>query len=98
MSNLVTKVQFENLLKVKLGEHYERALAVFTHYGPILSRNVADVLSIAADKGKIDDVLTELEKHWQECLFFQPPEMRGTTNKTRTMFLGVYANILQLGT
>ncbi|MEK7062192.1 MAG: hypothetical protein AAB940_00415 [Patescibacteria group bacterium] len=101
MPNFFTEKQFEEFFKLKLGEHYERALIVFTQYGKLLSWDVTNVLLHASDKGKVDDVLTELEEHWKEHLQFQHPEIRGTVesglfglNKTRTMFLQICQNIL----
>ena len=103
MPDVITEEQFEGLFRAKLGGHYGRALAIFTQYGKRLSWDVANVLLHAADKGKIEDVLSELEKHWKEHLQFQHPEIRGTVedrllgvNKTRIMFLQVCQNVLQL--
>ena len=103
MPNVVTETQFEGLFKAKLGEHHKRALTIFTEYGKLLSWDVANVMLHAVDKGKVEDVLVELEKHMEEHLQFQHPEIRGTVedrllgvNKTRTMFLQICQNVLQL--
>ena len=103
MPTVVTETQFEGLFKEKLGEHYKRALTIFTQYGKLLSWDVANVLLHAVDKGKVEDVLAELEKHWEKHLQSQHPEIRGTVedrllgvNKTRTMFLQICQNVLQL--
>lgn len=103
MPNFLTEKQFERCFKVNLGEYYERALIIFAQYGELLSWDVANVLLHASDKGKVDDVLIELEKHWKEHLQFQHPEIRGAVeselfglNKTRIMFLQICQNVLQL--
>ena len=103
MKDCVTEIQFEDLLKVKLGEHYERALMLFKQYEKRLSWDVTNVLCHAVDKGKVADVLVEFEKHWEKHLQFHHPELRGAVedrllgvNKTRTMFFHVCQNILQL--
>ena len=103
MLHIITNAQFEDLLKAGLGEHYERALAVFTNYGSILSWDVVNVLLHAIDKKKIEDVFTELEKHWEEHLQYQHPKIRGTVedkmlgiNKTQMIFIHVCKDILQL--
>jgi hypothetical protein len=99
----ITEEQFEELFKAKLGGHYERALKIFKHYGTLLSWDVTNILFHAADQGKVDTVLTELEKHWEEHIQFQHPEIRGTVNdagtgvnKTQQMFLHLCQDILQL--
>lgn len=102
MSKKITKDLFDNLLKVKLGEQYSRALTIFKNYGKFLSFDVVNVLIHASEKDKIEDVLGELEKHWEEHLQYQHPDIRGTVhemlglNKTELMFLHVCKNILKL--
>lgn len=103
MANVITEKQFEKIFNGKLGEHRERALTVFTQYGQLLSWDVVNVLLHAVDKDKIDDVLLELEKHWEEHLQCQHPEIRGTVqdgllgvNKTKSMFLRVCQDVLEL--
>ncbi|MBU3924415.1 MAG: hypothetical protein V1732_04985 [Patescibacteria group bacterium] len=103
MPKVVTKEQFEKLFRNKLGGHYEHALTIFIQYGKILSWDVANVLLHAADKDNVENVLAELEKHWEEHLQFQHPEIRGTVenrlfgvNETQTMFLQICKNVLQL--
>mgnify|MGYP001560837604 CR=1 FL=1 len=99
----VTEMQFTAIFEGKLNVYYKRALTVFTQYGTLLSWDVANILLHAADKGKVDDTLVELEKHWEEHLQFQHPEIRGTVedkllgiNKTRIMFLRVCKDVLKL--
>ena len=103
MVKIIEEEQFSILLKLKLGEQYERALNIFTNYGKNLSWDVVNVLLHAAAKEKIEEVLSELEKHWETHLQYQHPDIRGTVedkplgvNKTQAMFLQICENILQL--
>ena len=101
---VVTKKNFKDLLNDKLKQQYERAQTLLEQYGETLSWDVANVLLHASDKGKIEEVLSELEKYWKKHLQSQGPEIRGTVpyksgaNKTKTMFLGICQDILQLPT
>ena len=103
MPDIITKERFEQLFKGKLGEYYDRALLIFEQYGKVLSWDVANVLLHAIDKGKIGDVLLELERHWEENLRFQHPDIRGKVkdqllniNKTEMMFKRIFSIILQI--
>jgi len=103
MSDIITVARFLSLLYVRLGkQHNRRALAIFNEYGKFLSWDVTNVLLHALEKNKVDEVLTELEKHYQEHLVNQHPDIRGTvedalgTNKTKIMFNNICINILQI--
>jgi len=94
---------FQQLLKVRLGEKYERGLKAFREYGENLSFDVANVLIHAADQGKADEVLDILEEHFRTHLQFQHPEIRGQVsdallgvNPTCNMFLRICQTTLGL--
>lgn len=95
ISGIVTMEAFKNRLQEKLGEFYPRAVVIFSQYGEKLSPDVANVLLHASDKGSVEEVLEELEKHWDEDLSFQNPDIRGTAldrfgaNRTMAMFVGI---------
>lgn len=98
---VITEKRFEDLFKEKLDNFYERALSVFRNYGKSLSFDVANVLLHAFDEEKINEILSALEKHWEEHLQFQHPEIRGQISKngvnpTQVMFLRICKDILQL--
>ncbi len=101
-AQLVSKEQFREALESKLGEFYPRAERVFDNFGPKLSFDVANVLLHAADQNKVEEVLALLEKHFEEHLYFQHPEIRGTVagdfgvNKTKVMFLDICERVLEL--
>jgi hypothetical protein len=98
----VNEKLFREILGTKLGQHIDRAVAVLNNFGPKLSYDVANVMLHAVDKGKEDEVLTILEKHWEEHLQFQHPEIRGTVesmpgiNKTHQVFLRICQETLAL--
>lgn len=105
MSRPVTEVQFQDLLQSGLADFYPRALVIFRKCGSLLSFDVTNVLCHARDQGpeKVEQVLQMLERHWEEHLHFQHPEIRGTVedrllgvNKTQTLFLRICKDVLRL--
>jgi hypothetical protein len=102
MSQEITETLFSELLEDKLGEQYNRALVLFRDSGKLLSFDVVNVLLHASEKNEVENVLTELEKHWEEHLQYQHPEIRGTIhnsvgiNQTELMFLNICENVLKL--
>lgn len=97
----ISEEEFEELLKEKLGEHWERSLNVFRGYGETLGFDVANVLLQAVEKQKVDEVLQKLEAHYEEHLFFQHPDIRGRVekrgvNQTSQLFLFIYSVTLGL--
>ncbi len=99
---VITEQMFKDVLGPKLGEFLERALKVFRNYGTHLGGDVVNVLLHAVDQGKVGEVLDILEKHYDEHLTFQHPEIRGTTlndlgiNETQAMFTDLCVNTLGL--
>ena len=91
-------------LKERLGSLHKRAELIFKNYGEELSFDVANVLMHATDQGKeiIKEVLALLEKHFDEHLIYQHPNIRGTVynslgiNKTKVMFLDICEKTLGL--
>lgn len=98
----VRKEKFKQGLKSKLGGFYPRAEKVFDNFGPKSSYDVTNVLLHAADQNKVEEVLALLEKHFEEHLQFQHPDLRSTvagdfgTNKTEVMFLDICERVLGL--
>jgi len=75
----------------------ERAKKVFDDYGTLLRWDVANVLLHAIDKKKVAEVLAILEKHYQEELAYQHPEIRGTVGvKTGAVLVGICRDTLGL--
>jgi len=99
---IITEKNFSRLTKEKLGNKYERALLVFNNCGPNLSWDVTNMILHAVSLGKVDQVLSALEKHFQEHLKFQHPDIRGTTiskskvNPTGIEFKRICTDILEL--
>jgi hypothetical protein len=99
---VVSEEKFREVFGPKLGQHIDRSVVVLNDFGPQLSYDVANVMLHAADKGKEDEVLTILEKHWKEHLQFQHPDIRGTVesmpgvNQTQQMFLRICKETLAL--
>jgi len=99
---VVSEERFREVLGTKLGQHLDRAVTVLNNFGPKLSYDVANVMLHAVDKGNEDEVLTILEKHWEEHLQFQHPEIRGTVesmpgvNQTQQTFLRICQQTLAL--
>ena len=100
----VTKDNFRELLQGKLGSFYQRAEKIFDNFGPKLAYDVTNVLLHAADQGKekTEEVLGLLEKHFEEHLKYQHPEIRGTVhgslgvNETQVMFTNICEKVLGL--
>ncbi len=98
----VSKERFSELLQQRLGDHFQRAQTIFDNYGGHLSFDVTNVLLHASDQGKVEEILTMLEEHWQSHLQFQHPEVRGTVysslgiNETRIMLESICKNWLKL--
>ena len=99
---MFSEQQFCASLQSKLGDSWDRALAVFRNYGEHLSYDVTNVLLHAADQGKTDEVLNILEEHYQNHLKFQHPQIRGNVsnclgvNPTEVMFLTICEKTLGL--
>jgi len=98
----MSKGQFAESLEGELGTFYPRAEKVFDDFGPRLSFDVANVLLHAADKNKVEEVLTLLEEHYEGHLQFQHPDIRGTVadslgvNRTEAMFVDICTRVLGL--
>lgn len=98
----INEKQFREVLGRRLGRHLDRAVNVLNNFGPKLSYDVTNVMLHATDKGKEDEVLTILEKHWEEHLQFQHPEIRGMVesmpgvNQTQQTFLRICEQTLGL--
>ena len=98
----IDEKQFQELLQHKLGESWERALAVFKNYNPPLGFDVSNMLLHATEKGKVNEVLSALEKHFEKHLQFQHPKLRGRmtdalgTNQTEQMMLDICQRVLEL--
>lgn len=74
----VSEERFEEVLKDRLGDDWPRALTLFRHYGGQLSMKVTGALLYASEQEKVKDVLGILERHYEEYLQYQHPEIRGT--------------------
>lgn len=99
----ITAEQFEQYVAKKIASQAEagRARRIFSSYGPATAWDVTNVLMHAIDLGKIDEVLAILEKHFDEHLKFQHPEIRGrvidgAVNPTKVMFRSICADTLRL--
>jgi len=98
----VSEKGFEELLKERLGSFWSRALRLFRECKN-LAFDITNVLMRVADQGsaKVEEVLEILEKHYEEHLCFQHPEIRGTIsqefgNPTKDLFLSICKNTLGL--
>lgn len=102
MSIVITEKQFAEIMPEKLGSSYDRALVLFKACGASLAWDVTNVLMQAADRSKIDEVLALLEKHDQEHLQFQHPEIKGRVsgefgvNPTEALLLHICSEVLEL--
>ena len=99
----VTEGFFQNVLKDKLGDSYDRALTAFRNCGENLGWDVTNVLMHAVDKGKVSEVLSIIEGHYTSHLQYQHPEIRGTVgdrllgaNPTQAMFVKICQETLGL--
>lgn len=98
---VVTEEQFREILGAKLGQYADRAVSILNNFGPRLSYDVTNVMLHAVDKAKEEEVLAILEKHWEEDLQYQHPEVRGTLerasgNKTQQTFIKICQETLAL--
>jgi hypothetical protein len=91
---------FRDVLGPKLGGEFERAVTVFKNYGHHLGLGVSNVLLHAVEQGNVDEVLKVLEKHYDDHLKYQHPDIRGTVrndlgvNETKAMFTSLYIDVL----
>lgn len=99
----VSEQVFRDVLESRLGEFWERALKVFHNFGPNTAYDVTNVITHAADQGKVEEVIRILEDHYERDLQFQHPEIRGTiedrllgVRPTQAMFLRICRDILGL--
>jgi len=102
LQTIISEKQFREILETGLENHIDRALTTFNNFGKMLSYDVTNVMPHAVDKKKVEEVLSTLEKHWEEHLQYQHPEIRGTVesmpgvNLTQRMFLDVCTKALAL--
>lgn len=73
----ISEERFEQFLKDLLGREWDRALKLFRNFGPHLSQRVTGSLLYASERGKVEDVLGILERHYDEHLQYQHPDIRG---------------------
>lgn len=102
MAKILSEEEFAELLRAKLGDDYERALQVFRDFGRRLSPNTVNALMWATKKGKVGEVLGEMEQHFETTLSYQHPDIRGMifnandTNSTELFFYHLYQDVLEL--
>lgn len=100
--HIIDEEEFRNLFLSKSQQHIDRAICVLNNFGPRFSYDVTNAMMHATDKGKEEEVLTILEKHWGNDLQFQHPDIRGVAesvlgeNKTTRMFLAICRGTLAL--
>ncbi len=87
VGNAITESVFEEVLKERIPAHWERALELFTDYGPLYSFDITNVLMHAADQGKEEEILRALEEHWKEDISFEAPDLRDVGVRLSTMQL-----------
>jgi len=93
----ISEELFEDLLEDKLEEYYPRAITVLRNYGEYWSYDITNVLLHASNHlGDVSYTISEFEKHWEEYLRFQHPELCKLTRdgsirvyKTDTMFIEI---------
>jgi hypothetical protein len=98
---IINEKQFQKVLGSKLGTSLDRALVVFHNYGKHCGWDITNVLLHATDKKKVEEVLNILEKHYNDHLQFQHPEIRGKVgdhllgvNSTHAMFSRLFRDTL----
>jgi len=103
MSNTVSEEEFETVLRAKLGSFWDRAIDLFRNCGPNLSYDVTNVLLLAVEQEKTDQVLSAIERHYEKHLKYQHPDIRGLVsnvligvNPTEVMFLDICTGVLGL--
>ncbi len=74
---VVTEEHFVRVFTMRCNGEFSRALAVFRQFGPALSPDVQDVIDRAVRLGKVEDVLTLMEAHYQDELRHQDLNYRG---------------------
>ncbi len=99
----ITAEQFEQHVAKKIASQGDagRARRVFSSYGPALAWDATNVLMHAIDLEKLPEVLVILEKHFDDHLKFQHPEIRGrvvdgAVNQTKAMFRSICTDTLKL--
>lgn len=99
----ITAEQFEQHVAKKIASQAEagRARRIFSSYGPATAWDVTNVLMHAIDLGKLLEVLAILEKHFDDHLKFQHPEIKGrvvdgAVNPTKVMFRSICTDTLKL--
>jgi cell division FtsZ-interacting protein ZapD len=60
---------FEVTLRTKLGQQYERALAVFQKFGQQKALDVVQILVHAADENRETEILKDLERQMKKTSF-----------------------------
>ena len=73
----ISEAVFAELAKERLGNDWDKALQTFRNYGPHLSFDVANVMLKAAEGGMAREILSILDRHYDEHLQFQHPQIRG---------------------
>ncbi|MFA5934458.1 MAG: hypothetical protein WC827_01040 [Candidatus Paceibacterota bacterium] len=97
---VIGEERFRKILKEMPERYLNRAVNVLNNFGPLLSFDVANVMLHATNRDREDEVLIILEKHWEEHLKLQHPDIRGTVesapgvNKTKLMFLQICRDTL----
>lgn len=98
----ISESGFKQLLEVKLGSQWKRALALFLNYGIPFSFDVTCALIHACDRSQetITEVLGALESHWEDYLQYQCPlKMTGkrlASDPTLQAIQTIYTHILNI--
>ncbi|MCP6726697.1 MAG: hypothetical protein KJI69_01480 [Patescibacteria group bacterium] len=102
MAPVLTEEQFGETFKEDLGDFFERALALFRDFGPVLSYDVFNVLLHAKDQKRVEEILGLLDEHQKSVLSLQHPDVRGRVhgslgvNKTQVFFVELCEKTLGL--
>ena len=93
----VSEEDFRLVLEWQLGGQFDRAMTVFRGYGKHLRFQVYTTMVLASAYGKVPEVLKLLEKHFENHLGFQHPDIRGLisnrllgVNETHQMFIRIH--------
>jgi len=79
--DVISEEEFRKKLQEPLGDCWDRSLKVFLNYGPYQSSTIFCFLAWAIRRelqgwtGTLDRVLKKLEKHWEEYLMPNPPDL-----------------------
>lgn len=73
----VTETLFQELFRAELGEHYDRALAIFHNYGPNLQGALMAVFVHLSERQRVPETLAVLEMHYEAWLKEQSVSARG---------------------